>query len=172
MVLGLRRLHPPSKRRRSLCEQRTQRLTASVARISLRIQRFVAPQRTMSSGYSAVPHRDDGVASSRGVGGSLTSLRASSSAQHGYVAASVPAGTGGDGIFASDASADAESLLSTLPAGLGASMTGDLDTRKFRRDKLSRIFRLQRGTRCFRFTLLFLAVSGALAAPTRGVSPC
>ena len=107
-----------------------------------------------------------------GFGGSLTSLRASSSAQHGYVAASVPAGTGGDGIFASDASADAESLLSTLPAGLGASMTGDLDTRKFRRDKLSRIFRLQRGTRCFRFTLLFLAVSGALAPPTWGVSPC
>ena len=51
-------------------------------------------------------------------------------------------------------------LLGALPSGVGGGLgrVDDPDTRKFRRDKLSRLFRLQRGTRCFRFTLLFLVV--------------
>jgi hypothetical protein len=34
----------------------------------------------------------------------------------------------------------------------------DLDSRKFRWDKPSRLIRLERGGKCFRFTLLFLSV--------------
>ena len=69
-------------------------------------------------------------------------------------------GGGNSGIFSPDERADEEALLAALPSGVGGGvrLADDPDTRKFRSDKLSRIFRLQRGTRCFRFTLLFLSV--------------
>ena len=60
--------------------------------------------------------------------------------------------------------ADADSaerlLMPSELKGLGGGLVSSSleDTRKFRWDKPSRIFRLQRGTRCFRFTLLFLSV--------------
>jgi MFS family permease len=51
-------------------------------------------------------------------------------------------------------------LMPSELKGLGGGLVSSSldDTRKFRWDKPSRLFRLQRGTRCFRFTLLFLSV--------------
>ena len=95
--------------------------------------------------YSSVPTFD-----------SLTAVRAAAAGDR----TAAPASDGESSIFVSDTRADSEALLASLPSGIGGGvrMVGDADTRKFRRDKLSRLFRLQRGTRCFRFTLLFLSV--------------
>jgi MFS family permease len=51
-------------------------------------------------------------------------------------------------------------LMPSEMRGLGGGLSSSTldDTRKFRWDKPSRIFRLQRGTKFFRFTLLFLSV--------------
>lgn len=70
-------------------------------------------------------------------------------------------GGSGAGTYQSSDGSSKSSLLSSVRSagggGLGTAAL-DADTRKFRWDKPSRLVRMERGTKCYRFTLLFLSV--------------
>jgi MFS family permease len=141
-----------------------------------------------SHAYSALGLDDDDDAPRRisvGGGGGLADLRSQSVARSGSAAPAVhfggalssaalsALGGGGGGGFQSGSSSSSSSsfldggadstdrlLVPGELRGLGGGLSSSTleDTRKFRWDKPSRIFRLQRGTKCFRFTLLFLSM--------------
>ena len=113
---------------------------------------------SLSSSSIALSFSDARLASSRSARDAFTSSTGALLGG-GYNAPS--SGGGRRDVGYQSSNVDKEALLGSLrSAGVGGLGTAsfELDVRKLRWDKPSRLVRMQRGTKCYRFTLLFLSV--------------
>jgi hypothetical protein len=117
-----------------------------------------------SLSYSALGVEDDdprpSPIMSSSTAASLSAVRVSFTDARAQSASSSSSSSFGDSYQVTAGNQNERLLMPSEMRGLGGGLSSSTldDTRKFRWDKPSRIFRLQRGTKFFRFTLLFLSV--------------